>query len=151
MPLDRTHDLKLFATYSVAGRLNLSAGVEVESGAPLTAFAAHPIYDGGGEIPLTRRGAGFQASDGVRTRTPWTRPVNAGASYNLNAGGRRLVLIADAFNLFNTQTPLDYDSFSEIQFGVPNPDFGKAGVSGVVAGQQLLAPRQLRLGVRYEF
>ena len=60
-------------------------------------------------------------------------------------------VVADAFNVFDTQTVLGYDSFSDLQFGVPNPDFGAAGVSGVVAGQQLATPRQLRLGARFEF
>ena len=131
--------------------LNLSVGLELESGAPLTGFAAHPVYDTGGEIPLTPRGAGFQTSTGFQTRTPWAKPVSAGASYNLKIGNQVLVFVADAFNIFNTQTILDYDSFSELQFGVPNPDFGKAGVSGVVSGQQLATPRQFRVGVRSEF
>ena len=74
-----------------------------------------------------------------------------GASYNLKVGGRNLLLIADAFNIFNTQTVLDYDNFSEIQFGVRNPDFGLAGSSGVVSGQRFATPRQVRLGVRFEF
>ena len=39
----------------------------------------------------------------------------------------------------------------ELRFGVPNPDFGLAGVSGVVSGQQLATPRQFRVGLRYEF
>ena len=151
LPLDRTHDIKAYGTYGVGRGLNLSAGIELESGAPLTAFAAHPVYGGGGEIPLTPRGAGFQTSDGLLTRTPWTKPVNAGASYDLRLGGRTLVLTADVFNLLNTRTTLDYDAFSEIQFGVSNPDFGAAGVSGVVAGQQFATPRQFRVGVRYEF
>jgi carboxypeptidase family protein/TonB-dependent receptor-like protein len=151
LPLDRTHDVKLYGSYAFGMGLNLSLGFELESGAPLTAFAAHPVYDDGGEIPLTVRGAGFQTSDGFQTRTPWTKPVNAEASYSLNVGGRNLRLIADAFNVFNTQTVLDYNSFSELQFHVPNPDFGLAGVSGVLAGQQFTTPRQLRIGVRYEF
>jgi hypothetical protein len=46
---------------------------------------------------------------------------------------------------------LDYDSFSELSIGVPNPDFGTAGVSGVISGQQFVKPRQVRIGVRYEF
>jgi hypothetical protein len=54
-------------------------------------------------------------------------------------------------SIVNTQTTLDYNSFSELTFGVPNPDFGAAGVSGVVAGQQLATPRQFRVGGRYEF
>jgi hypothetical protein len=131
--------------------VNVSLGLELESGAPLTAFAAHPVYDSGGEIPLTVRGAGFETSDGFLTRTPWTKPVNAQASYRVKLGGRNLVLSADAFNVFNAQTVLEYDSFAELQFGVANPDFGAAGVSGNVAGQQFVTPRQLRIGVRFEF
>ncbi|HEX7794419.1 MAG TPA: hypothetical protein VF456_08720, partial [Vicinamibacterales bacterium] len=151
LPLDRTHDIKLYGSYAFGIGLNLALGLELESGAPLTAFAAHPVYDDGGEIPLTVRGAGFQTSDGFRTHTPWTKPVNAEASYSVKVGGHSLRLIADAFNVFNTQTVLDYNSFSELQFHVPNPDFGLAGVSGVRAGQQVTTPRQWRIGVRYEF
>ena len=151
LPLDRTHDVKVFGTYGFAMGLNVSLGLEVESGAPLTAFAAHPIYTGGGEIPLSVRGAGFETSDGFRTRTPWTKPVSAGASYDVKLGGRALRLTADVFNLFNTQTVLESNSFSEVGFNEPNPDFGRAGASGNVGGQQFLTPRQVRLGVRYEF
>jgi len=151
LPLDRTHDVKVYGTYSFGIGVNVAAGLDLQSGAPLTALAAHPIYDGGGEIPLTPRGAGLQTSNGFQTRTPWTRTVNAEASYTLKVGGQSLLFVADAFNIFNTQTILDYDNFSEIQFGVPNPDFGRAGVSGVLAGQRLTTPRQIRLGVRYEF
>ena len=71
--------------------------------------------------------------------------------YNLKIGNRNLQLIADAFNVFNTQTILAYDTYSELRFGVPNPDFGQAGVSGVVSGQQFMTPRQIRLGLRFEF
>ena len=151
LPLDRTHDVKLYGTYAFDMGLNLSVGLELESGAPLTALAAHPVYDDGGEIPLSVRGGGFQTSSGFQTRTPWTKPVNAGASYNLRVGARHLLLIADVFNVFNTQTILDYNSFSDLQFGVANPDFGAAGVSGVVGGQQLGTPRQFRFGLRFEF
>ena len=151
LPLDRTHDIKAYGTYSFSMGLNVSGGINLQSGAPLTAFAAHPVYDAGGEIPLTVRGAGFQTSDGFRTLTPWTKPISAGASYNLRISGRSLMLIADVFNVFNTQTVRDYDSFSELSARVPNPDFGAAGVSGVVSGQQFTTPRQVRIGVRFEF
>jgi hypothetical protein len=151
LPLDRTHDVKLFGSYAFGMGLNLSAGLEVESGAPLTALAAHPIYGTGGEIPLTVRGAGFETSEGFRTRTPWTKPLSAGASYDLRVGARTLRLSADVFNVFNTQTVLDYDSFSELGFNTPNADFGRAGVSGNLGGQQFATPRQSRVGVRFEF
>ena len=151
LPLDRTHDVKLYGSYAFDMGLNVALGTELESGAPLTAFAAHPIYDAGGEIPLTVRGAGFQTSNGFQTRTPWTKPINAQASYNVRLGRGRLALSVDALNLFNTQTVLEYNTFSELRFGVPNPDFGVAGLSGNVSGQQLTTPRQFRVGARFEF
>jgi hypothetical protein len=149
LPLDRTHDVKVYSTYGVRTGLHLSVGLELESGAPLTAFAAYPVYGGPGEIPLSVRGEGFATSEGFRTRTPWTSPVNAGVSYSRKLGSRTVTVLGDVFNVFNRQTVLDYDTFSEQQFNVPNPDFGRAGVSGVVAGQQFTAPRQVRIGVRF--
>jgi hypothetical protein len=110
------------------------------------------VYQNGGEIPLTPRGEGFQTSDGLRTRTPWTTTVDGHAAYVLKFGGHRdISLVADVFNLFNSQTVTDYDNFYESTFGSLNPDFGQAGASGVVGGQQLLAPRQIRVGARWTF
>jgi hypothetical protein len=65
-------------------------------------------------------------------------------------GVRRITLIAEVFNLFNTQTVLDYDNFTETTFGVINPDFGLP-ISQNVAGPQITALRQIRLGARFEF
>jgi len=61
--------------------------------------------------------------------------------------------MADIFNLFNQQTVLDYDNFSEITFGAgPNPNAGLA-TSSVFAGNppQIQTPRQARVGVRLTF
>lgn len=146
--------MKLYGTYIFPGGLTGSLGVQITSGKPLTALAANPNpnYQNGGEIPMTPRGAGFQTSDGVMTRAPFTKTVNGQASYNLRLGGNRaLVLLADVFNIFNTQTPIDYDSWVESTFGAVNPDFGRVGVSSVIAGQQFTTPRQLRVGARFDF
>jgi TonB dependent receptor len=132
--------------------LNFAAGINMSSGKPLTAFAANPVYQNGGEIPLTPRGDGFQTSDGLLTRTPFTTTVDGHASYKLTLGGRRdIMLVADVFNLFNSQTVTDYNNWSESTFGSLDPDFGQAGASSGVAGQQLLAPRQVRMGIRFDF
>jgi hypothetical protein len=111
------HDIKLYGTYVFPGGLTGSLRVQITSGKPLTALAANPNpnYQNGGEIPLTPRGAGMQTSDGFITRTPFTKTVNGQASYNLKLGGNRtLVLLGDVFNIFNTQTPIDYDSLGRI-------------------------------------
>jgi outer membrane receptor protein involved in Fe transport len=152
LPLDRPHDFKLYGTYQANFGLIASLGLNVVSGAPMTAFAASPVYQNGGEIPTTPRGAGFTTSDGFRTRTPFTHTVSGELGYNIPlSGSRRLALMLDVFNIFNSQTPLEYDTFTELVFGTPNPDFGRTGVSNVVAGQQFTTPRQIRLGARIEF
>ena len=152
LPLDRPHQIKLYGSYQLNVGLLLSAGLNMSSGKPLTALAANPVYQNGGEIPLTARGDGFLTSQGFRTRTPFTTVLDGHASYALNLGGqRRLTLVADVFNIFNSRTVSDYDNFAESTFGSLNPDLGVAGASSVVAGQQFLPPRQLRIGARLGF
>lgn len=69
--------------------------------------------------------------------------VNLQASHELRFGIQRLVLLANAFNLFNTQRVRVYDDWTEITFETPNPNFGH------VARYQ--APGALQFSVRLEF
>src|SRR5262249_1403358 len=59
LPLDRPHQVKLYGSYLLDVGLTLSAGLNLSSGKPLTGLAANPVYQNGGEIPLTPRGTGF--------------------------------------------------------------------------------------------
>ena len=92
--------------------------------------------------------------DGSKKRAPFFKEVNAHVDYAVNfAANQRLVLMADFFNLFDTKTVLDYDTWTESTFGVLNPDFGQP-ISQSVAdllGPQIQTPRQIRLGARLEF
>jgi hypothetical protein len=154
LPLDRPHQVKVYGTYVFDMGLNVSVGADMSSGKPLTALAAHPLYGNGGEIPMSVRGAGFMTSDGFQTRTPFTTLFNSQVAYTLKLGGHRDVMLsADMFNIFNRSTILDYNNFYETQFTALNPDFGVAGSSSVPNNtlQQVLAPRALRLGARFEF
>jgi hypothetical protein len=151
LPLDRPHQVKLFGNYTFAAGVNVGAGVVLSSGRPLTPLAANPSYASAGEIPEAPRGAGFETVDGFRTRSPFQYDTSLHADYGLRLGGeRRIVLIADVFNLFNTQRVTDYNSYTETSFGSLNPDFGQpySAVLGLPAFQ---APRQVRLGARIEF
>ena len=65
--------------------------------------------------------------------------MNAGASYTLKLGSRGLTLVADVFNVFNTQTVLDYDSFSELAV--------QRAESGLRAGRRLR--RDCRTAIRH--
>ena len=79
--------------------------------------------------------------------------VDLQASYKLSLGGRRsLTLLADAFNLFNSQRPLTYDQWTELSFQVPNPDFGLP-ITQVLSGHppQFQTPFEMRIGARLSF
>ena len=104
---------------------------------------------------LTRaRGAGMQTVDGFKTRTPFQTQFDFQAAYNLRmSGARKITVMADIFNLFDQQTILDYDTWTEITANAgPNPNFGLPTTS-VLAGNPPhdQTPRQIRFGVRFEF
>jgi outer membrane receptor protein involved in Fe transport len=153
LPLDRPHQVKLFGNYAFATGFGVGVGLNLSSGAPLTPLAANPDYTNGGEIPEAPRGSGIQTIDGFKTRTPFQSEVSAQASYKLNlGGGRNITLLADVFNLFNSQTVLMYDQWTQLTGPTTNPDFG-APITQVLAGAppQFQTPRQIRLGARFSF
>ena len=130
LPLDRPNQVKVFGNYSFDMGLNLGVGFLATSGKPLTSLAANPVYDSPGEIPTTVRGAGFQTIDGFLTRTPAEYDTSIHADYRFKISDRQhIVVLADFFNLFNRQIPLDYDPNTETTFQVVNPDFGDRAVS----------------------
>ncbi len=153
LPLDRPNQFKLFGNY-LLGNLNLGVGINGSSGAPLTPLTTNPVYGNGGEIPTAPRGSGIQTVDGFMTRTPFTTEVDVQAAYNLKMGGtRRLTVMADVFNLFDQQTVLNYDTWTQLTFGGPaNPNFGQPTSSiAAISGPLIQSPRQIRFGVRFQF
>jgi Carboxypeptidase regulatory-like domain/TonB-dependent Receptor Plug Domain len=151
LPLDRPHQFKAFGNYVWNNGLSVGLGLNLSSGKPLTPLAAHPNYGNGGEIPTAPRASGIQTIDGFKTRTPFESQVDIQVSYQLRLGSNRnLTLLADIFNLFNERRTLDYDTWTELEFGEPNPDFGKP-VSRIVPGPQFQTPIQVRLGARFSF
>jgi hypothetical protein len=150
LPLDRPHQFKVFGNYSMDNGLGIGLGLTASSGKPLTALAGNSWYGNGGEIPETPRGEGFDTIDGFKKRTPMEFQLDLQASYNLRFGERRVTLLADAFNLFNLRRTIDYNTYTELIFGEPNPDFGTP-TSQNVAGQMFQQPFSLRIGARYEW
>lgn len=151
LPNDRPHQLKLYGNFTVGG-LNLGLGFNAGSGRPLTALAANPNYGTDGEIPLTVRGGGIQTVDGFLTRTPFEYVVDLHVDYTIKLGrAQRVVLLADAFNLFNRQAATNYDTYVDQGFATTNPNFGYPtnGGGSLAAGYQ--APLRVRLGARFEW
>jgi hypothetical protein len=143
LPNDRRHEGKIFGNYQFGFGANVGVGFHASSGIPLTAMAANPWYDSSGEIPETPRGAGMETENGFKKRTPAQMSFDVHGDYGLRMGDRRLVLLADVFNLFNQRPVTDYDYYTELSFQVPDPNFSRA-----IAFQ---TPRTLRVGARFEF
>jgi hypothetical protein len=159
LPNDRPHQLKLYATY-VWTNLNMGVGLNAGSGRPLTALAANPNYQNSGEIPETLRGGGIDTVSvngcsecgGFRESAPSEITFDLHLDYTIKAGNQRLILFGDAFNLFNSQDPTTYDTYTESVFGELNPNYGlpiQPGVGGNPTSYQ--TPRQIRLGARFEW
>jgi hypothetical protein len=150
LPNDRPHQLKLYGNY-VWNAVNFGLGLNAGSGRSLTAMASNPVYANAGEIPLTLRGAGMDTVDGFRERTPAEVTLDLHVDYGLNFGGRRLLLLADAFNLFNRRSATWYDYWYETTVGTLNPNFGQPVNGGGSSTTSFQAPFSLRFGARFDW
>jgi hypothetical protein len=127
-------------------------GLNVGSGIPLTDLAANPNYTNSGEIPVTIRGGGIETvADGFRKRPPIDFSLDAHVDYTVKLGAQRVLLIADAFNVFNRQSATWYDYSSDSVFGASNPNYGYASNGGGSRAASYQAPFALRLGARFEW
>jgi hypothetical protein len=149
LPNDRPHQLKVYTTYGF-GSLNLGLGLNAGSGRSLTALASNPNYGNQGEIPLTVRGGGFNTVDGFLTRTKFEKTADLHADYTIKFGERRAILLADVFNLFNDRSAIQYDNFTDLTVGTPNPNFGQPARADVTSAP-FRSPRAIRLGARFEW
>jgi len=152
LPNNRRHQFKLYGNYAF-GDLNLGLGADLGSGRILTALAANPAYGNAGEIPLTLRGGGIDTNaDGFLESTDWETVINLHADYTFRLNqSQRIMLIADVFNLLNSQDPLWYDVDLESGFGSTNPNYGYAANGGSSRASGFRAPTSVRFGARFEW
>lgn len=136
LPNDRTHQVKVFASSGPFHGLNLGLGTLIGSGQALTAFALNTI-------PMGPRGSGVQTVDGLKERTPAQVFIQLHADYSIPFKEQRLTLLADVFNLLNLDGVLAYNPTFELSGHRLNPDYGTV--------IQVQDPRQVRLGLRFEF
>ena len=150
LPNDRPHQLKVYGNY-IWSAFNVGLGVNAGSGQSLTALAANPVYTNAGEIPMTRRGDGFETVDGFKRRTPAEFTVDLHTDYRFDLGPRRVLLVADVFNVFNRRVALDYDNWFETTLGAVNPNFGYPIAGGGASTASFQPPLSVRLGARFDW
>jgi len=169
LPFDRTHAIKLFGAkefrFSPAMSASLGLSYRGNSGTPISAIGAHPLYGFSEAFILTRGASG---------RTPWVNNIdsNIGLNYNVTKTNQ-LSLTLDVFNIFNFQQVATVDQDYTFKSVLPIPGGKPAG--GKLTPDQLVdvetdkvltdadvnknygkaasyqAPRQIRLGLKYTF
>jgi len=96
--------------------LNIGTGFHIQSGLPMSNLAAHPVYLNAGEVPLGGRGSlGYTPTD-FRLDLHFDYPIRLSERAKIG-------LVADIFNVTNTQTLMIINQFSESSYQQPNPDF----------------------------
>ena len=130
----------MFGSYNMDNGLTLGAGLNFNTGTPITQLGAIPFY-GSTERVLTPRG-----SEG-RLDSVTTFDIHADYALKLGGGSHAVQLGLDIFNLFNSQSVIATTENSQIDNRTytpdPNPDF-----LGPTLFQQ---PRAVRFLVKYEF
>jgi len=119
---DRKHVVNVYTTYvldhTMLKGLVLGGGVRVQSGVPLTTIAAQQAYVNSGEVPIFGRGD--------LGRAPVTGTIDAHVEYPWKLNDRfTLKLGFDAFNITDTRRQTLINQQVDLQFAVPNTDFGK--------------------------
>jgi len=155
LPLDRTHNIKIFAAKDV--RLSNSAGFTLggayraASGTPINYLGADPIY-GLDEVFILPRGAGG--------RTPWVHSLDAHLGFTFKITRTETLTVAmEVFNLVNSQQVTRVnerytsDTVLPVQNGTredlanlpvtPDPDHGTP--------RAYQSPRSFRFGARITF
>ena len=147
---DRRHIINGYGSYSfskergphILNGLNLGLNTHFETGLPINALLAHPVYLNAGEVP--------QGGRGSLGRTPSYIRFDVHADYAWRLTEKwHLKFVADFFNIFNSQKVRLPDQNKSLSFdpatgtNPPNPDFLKPVV--------YYAPFNMRLGLRFEF
>ncbi|MGH8192479.1 MAG: TonB-dependent receptor [Rhodanobacteraceae bacterium] len=148
LPNDAKWQFKLYGAYAINPEWTVGANVLISSGHPkicLGRFGPNqtdPLgygnaYHWCGGVPVPPGSTGY---------TPWTHELDLNVNYSPQWADHRLNFNAAVFNVFNNQTPLQYNS----AFGTVN--IPKARPNSQYAEPQFwLPPRSVRFMVSYDF
>ncbi|MCP9222473.1 TonB-dependent receptor [Erythrobacter sp. LQ02-29] len=182
LPNDRRHSFKLYGAYSLTDNFQVGANARFSSGRPYGCLGIYPFTDGRAKDPYEDggadtwycgdRGAGFAPHDadyspsdsadssvlvgrGGAFRGAWEKRIDLNLQYKvpLNTGGDMRIRV-DVFNVFNFDSPVDYNEVGDEDtvIGQPTPttvavplaeNYGKPTV--------YQTPRYFRFGLSFDF
>ncbi len=117
---DRRHIVNVYASYvldhSKLKGMTFGAGLNVQSGVPLTTLAAQEAYGNAGEVPINGRGDLGRALPIGTVGVHLDYPIRLNERMNLKIG-------IDLQNIGNTKRQLLVNQNVDLAFGIPNVNF----------------------------
>jgi hypothetical protein len=143
LPHDRPQTLKLFGSWSFAGRWDLSGNFLFQSGRPYGALGVHPSGDPPWDIAFYHNGE--LVPRGSRGRTPELYQLDLGLQYTLplNDGNGSVRFRVDVFNVFDSDVAAEYWEKTQTRTGAPD--------SRYLLPLNFQDPRYVRLSARIDF
>ncbi len=142
LPNDRAHTLKAWGVYQFDNGLRIGANLLAQSGRPISCFGVHPsdafAADYGASSHFCQGNAVGRGSLG---RTSMLRKLDLNLQYDLEVGGRDVLLSMDIFNVLNTARPVRFNEDGDTGSGAANPNYR------LVTAYQ--SPRAIRLSARF--
>src|SRR5579875_2719915 len=138
------HQLKMYGAYAITPEWTVGANLFVASGHPKICLGRYGVAQ---NDPLGYGNAyhwcgGQPAPPGSTGHTPWTHELDVNLDYKPNWADHKLDFNVAVFNVFNNQTPLQYD-FAYGTTNSPNPNYDR-----VFAWEP---PRSVRFSVAYDW
>jgi outer membrane receptor for ferrienterochelin and colicin len=149
LPNHREHTFKAFGNWQVTPAFNVGANLLVQSPRKFGCQGVHPtdvfasLYG-----PASWFCGGVATPRGESFESDWLTTVDMTFSYDLaqvfSVPGESLVLRADVFNLFDTDSEQDFNEFGDLTSPAdPDPNYGRV--------QAYQAPRTVRFSLAYRF
>ncbi len=154
LPNDRRHTIKLFGAVNVTDDFQFGFNFLLQSGRPINGFGqGHPEFGTmpwGDSFYQTIRNADGTVSY-VRTprghfgRTPWVAQLDLSARYSMSFGGTDVTLLADVFNLFNSDAVTGVFEASDVDNSPGTQD------ARFLLPNRWQQPRSVRVGAEVRF
>ncbi|WP_303830523.1 TonB-dependent receptor [Asticcacaulis taihuensis] len=144
LPNDRTHQFKVWGSYSITPEFSVGANIAVISPQHLSCMGVHPTdQNAAGYGSSSHYCWGQPAPMGKGPKTDWTKQVDLALRYTMPQAyslGGTLVLRADIFNLFDQKMITGRDTAADdgSDYTYHNPNYGNP--------TSYAAPRYMRLG-----
>jgi TonB dependent receptor/Carboxypeptidase regulatory-like domain/TonB-dependent Receptor Plug Domain len=164
LPNDRKHVVKVYGTFGLTDRFSVGANITALSGRPLSCIGFVPptVPDFADASAYSTASSYYCLDDSGRSKlvprgsagtTKWSSTLDLQARYTFDefAGGGKLTVQADVFNVLNSLTPVELSEQRDFSRQTSNALTNNQLSRNYGLPTAYQTPREARLTVRYSF